>query len=297
MRGLKIRYYAGDVVNGTAAGPGGLGDLYVRPPNVTTSVSLGWIPVLPADLQSVTGTSGFGETYINDVFKHYARVKYNRIVLSFVPYGLSMNTNSTTTLAMAPFRGPVAASSIAPGVGTAYTLTAATVANVGVVNVATSQGGVQFPSWEETRLDLTPYIANGSGPKQNEFPIYTTSSASIQALSVPCCWRLTGDCPASITTQQFWGTIYIDLDVDLLDWQAYLPIAVNAVGGEQKDFKAPPVGVGRPPALDFRSAVVRGEAAASPTHSLLGAALDSTYVEPVAARARSAAMPIPNAKR
>lgn len=311
---LRLRYtggylWAGGQVTGNDYGLSG--DVYFTtspgsPPTflaTATGLPSNWNPILPADVQSISSGLGFGAGYLYDILQHFARVRFNRILVHYEPFASGSSTTSQCTIAMAPLRGP-ATSYNATATNNPYALTATptTLGSSAVGSVSANRDGVTFPSWQSMTLDLTPYIAGGSGPRQNEFPVFTINSTGagsiIPAIAVPCCWTACGAYAGTALDHSFIGQFWIETDMEFMDFIGYLPKFTAPLGRDKQDVKAPvDTDVKRPPPLTFAGIVRRRvEDAPSPTQSLLGAELHTTHVVPAAARAPSAAMPIPERK-
>lgn len=311
IRGLKFRYATGAMWCGGVSGGsnyGQTGNVYfttsgatpppqIQAPNGSTVV---YVPILPADTNSTSSGVGFGVSYMTDILKHFARVRFNALSVHYEPFAAGSSTTSNCTMAMAPYRGPVTSFVNASN---PYLLTS-TPTSISANNtnyVASSRDGVTFPSWQSMSLNLTPYIAGGSGAKQNEFPVNTLASVGpgiITPLAVPCAFSIGGSYSGSALDTSYIAQVWVEANIDLLDFVGVLPNSVTPLG-LSVDVKAPPdiKESVRPPALSFRDVVRRRvEDAPSPTQSLLGAELHTTHVVPAAARAVSAAMPIPERK-
>lgn len=150
--------YIGDGTNGTAdsvyfqtasstyliTGAGG---------SVGTTVSSGQVPIAASDLD-------VGATYISDVEKHFQRKCIRRMWLHVD--SLQPSTTNNMMSIIAPSRGSGAgASSLVAALATAP-LTANTVSGV-----SSMKGAVTVDSWESKTIDITEFIAGGSGADQN----------------------------------------------------------------------------------------------------------------------------------
>jgi len=132
------------VGNGTLGATDGV---YYR--DVTTNVTI--VPSAPIG----AGDANVGQTYMQDIEKHYSRKVYRRLMAHIIP--LQTSTSNSMVAYIAPTRGPT-------GLLSSATHTDTTVANV------ISMGGVtEAASWQASTIDITPYIAGGSGAQQNEF--------------------------------------------------------------------------------------------------------------------------------
>lgn len=114
----------------------------------------GMVPILASDVR-------VGQTYVSDVEKHYARKRIRKVVLQFMPLGGS--TSNDAMIYVAPVRGA--------GSSAATTVVAGTPAAVTITDILGMSGATADAPWAIEELDLTKYIAGGSGAKQNEFAI------------------------------------------------------------------------------------------------------------------------------
>ncbi len=144
----------------TLVGNGTLGttdDIFFSPTGssiVNGATGGGAVPILGADVS-------IGQTYVSDVEKHYARKRVRRCLLHLVP--LQPSTANSAMVYCAPIRAAGAS-------GDTVLVNTATAAPT-VANTLGMAGVVKASSWESVTLDLTPYIAGGYGPQQNEFNI------------------------------------------------------------------------------------------------------------------------------
>jgi len=188
------------------------------------------IPVFPGD-------SVLGKTYISDESKHFSRRRYRRLLLHVD--SLQPNTNSALVLVVAPVRGSKSCSNTTPTVLATSAATAAT-----MDQVRSMKGNIYLNSFSEatkrTTLDLTPFIAGGTGPQQNEFSTASTAggagtTAFVAATTVsaavgdtqgvsPCCIMVAGTNTISGNqgTQVF--ELIIEMEYDLLDFMGGTPI-------------------------------------------------------------------------
>lgn len=150
--------YVGDGTNGatdsvyfrTAGANGGTAN------NLTPGNSGGGAnPVLGSD-------PNLGQAYVADVEKHYSRKVLRRARLRAVSVQPSTANNMMTCIA--PVRGCGAS-------GDTAVFWAATTAAPTLQNTMGMSGAKTCTSYESLELDLTPYIAGGSGAKQDEFSI------------------------------------------------------------------------------------------------------------------------------
>lgn len=115
----------------------------------------GQVPVLGSDTL-------IGQTYVSDVEKHYARKVLRSAKVHFI--SATPSTANSMTLIAAPVRGASAS-------GDTVVFSGATTAAPTAANTLGMAGAKSCASYESTCLDLTAFIAGGSGAKQNEFSI------------------------------------------------------------------------------------------------------------------------------
>ncbi len=201
----------------TYVGNGTLGatdSVYFAAPNLTAitpaSAGAGMVPVLGSD-------PAIGQTYVSDVEKHYSRKRVRSCKLHFIP--VQPSTANSAFVYAGPVRGPGAAgdATLATGTGAAPT----------VPNVLGMAGSKGFASWEHSTIDLTPFIAGGSGPKQNEFAIGRDGDdASTQwgsgtmdlDMICPCAFVISGTNATAALRGTTLHMIIVEQVVDLLDF-------------------------------------------------------------------------------
>jgi len=175
--------------------------------------SSGLVPILSAD-------ATVGQAYIADIEKHYARKRVNRMWLHVD--SLQPSTTNNMMLVIAPRRG---APALGGGGDWTVLATAATTGNT-VANVSSMKGVMTVDSWESKTLDITEFIAGGSGPKQNEFEIgsLTSNQNSIVAQSMDCdgvapaCFAIAGNSTTAGLVNTQVHQISIEQEVDYLDY-------------------------------------------------------------------------------
>jgi hypothetical protein len=188
------------IIQGFVAGAGGSGQ----------------IPIASSD-------TDIGQAYVRDIEKHFARKVIRRMWIHVDSLQPSTSNNMMAVFGIS--RGP-------GGMSRSIPITAATAAITSntVGNVASMRGAFVVDSWEHKTIDITEFIAGGSGPQQNEFEIVgTPSAASIYVTTatvttidgnglVPACFSVAGNC----TTAGLQGTsvhqITFEQEVDLLDF-------------------------------------------------------------------------------
>lgn len=213
----KMSWIAGYVYVGNGTN-GANDDVYFRCAGNTSKIVVntsgaGSVPVLSSDTR-------VGATYVRDVAKHYARKVVKSCRLRLV--SLNPATTNAMMVAVAPIRG-VGQS------GSTILSWAATTAGLTLADTVGMTGVKSCASYESLSVDLTPFVAGGSGPKQNEFNInqdgeFTDSTWGDAAMD------LNGICPVSFcvagtsATSGLRGTnthlVIIDQVVDLLDFVA-----------------------------------------------------------------------------
>ena len=115
----------------------------------------GQTPILGAE-------TNLGQSYVSDIEKHYSRKRLNRLRLHIV--SVQPGTSNSMVAAVAPVRG-------CGGSGDTVAFWGATTAAPTLQNVMGMSGVKSLASWETTTIDMTHFIAGGSGPRQNEFSI------------------------------------------------------------------------------------------------------------------------------
>jgi len=191
----------------------------------TTGQLCGFVPIAPADGDASTGATGVGSAYTRSLTQYFATQVYKRVILELIP--TDPNTNDGMTVIVQPARGCYSIGQTTNG---------STAQANGAEACLTAKGSVWAPAWGGCKLDLTPYIAGGFGPKQNEFRINAGNESkqaiifglTVNGLSnvVPCCFAIAG----ANTTTGNQGTdthwVRITCVVDLLDF-----IGANADSG------------------------------------------------------------------
>jgi len=119
--------------------------------------SSGTVPVLPSD-------SSIGATWVNDLLKHFARIKFNKVYICID--SLQPSTSNNMMIAIAPYRGSGISESSVP-----ITFATAVVAANTIANVTSMKGAIPVGSWESKRIDATSFIAGGGGSMQNELKL------------------------------------------------------------------------------------------------------------------------------
>lgn len=176
----------------------------------------GQVPVLGSD-------SNVGQTYVADIEKHYSRKILKSCKLRFVSQMPS--TANSAMAVVAPVRGCGAS-------GDTVTFTSGTTAACTIGNTLGMSGAKSFASYENTTIDLTPYIAGGSGAKQNEFTINRDGETSATAWGsgnidltgiAPCAFVVAGTCGTAALRGAATHYVVAETVCDYLDFLAGNP--------------------------------------------------------------------------
>jgi len=158
--------FVGNGTNGVA------NSVYMKPasgvslvgPSAGGSSSRCWWPAAPTD-------ASVGRSYMTDIMKHYSRLVIHKARVCLVSLHPSTANDCTVQLAVA--RGPgMAQQGYVTTLATATTVAATTAEIVPLP----SNSRMSAASYESMDLDVTGFIAGGSGPKQNEFEINADSA-------------------------------------------------------------------------------------------------------------------------
>jgi len=179
------------------------------------TTSSGQVPIAASDFD-------LGQVYVSDVEKHFARKVVKRMWIHVDSLQPSTSNNMMAIIGVS--RGPG---------GTAFSLPnsllATQVANT-VANVSSMKASFPVDSWEHKTVEITQFIAGGSGPKQNEFEIQGSpanasiypgagSKPAIDADSlIPACIAVAGNCTTAALQNTKVHQITIEQEVDLLDY-------------------------------------------------------------------------------
>jgi hypothetical protein len=178
-----------------------------------------------ASLIPICGPDGtYGASYVKAIFQLYRRVRYRAIRVSFVP--LQSSTANNMTLSAAPIRGPPEYEEVVSlSTGANDTQTQASVMSM--------SGSQTRDSFEQLDLDLTPYIAGGSGPKQNEFSnggedgkIADDSAGAIGR--VPACFVVSGNSTLAALQGTVTHYVVVETIVDLYDFTGAMTMRYTA---------------------------------------------------------------------
>jgi hypothetical protein len=125
-----------------------------------------WMPAAPCD-------TIVGRTYLSDIIKHFARLKIHRARMCLVSLHPSTANDCTVQLAVARGPGPAAQGKI-QNLASATVVAAATADLVPLPETSR----ISAASYESKDLDVTGFIAGGSGAAQNEFEINADSAGA-----------------------------------------------------------------------------------------------------------------------
>jgi len=205
LSNITFSYLAGFViVTSTSGGASSTAGSVMFQPAAGTVVSTGFNPVQPA-------SAVWGQSYIADVWKHFARKRYNSVKLAIVPSGLGAASTSPLSVNFAPYRS-----------GNAQTATVAGTTGTGVaLSVASIMGmkdNVEFPCYQTLEMDVTKYIAGGSGSRQNEFD--ERGDIDDQGQTTPLMFALSGQYAgtAPAAANATYANVFVTCVVDLLDF-------------------------------------------------------------------------------
>jgi len=153
----EISFLAGYVYvgNGTLGATDGVYYENVAKNKIATPYSGGsatHVPILPGDAE-------VGASYVKDIDKHFARKRIRSLHAEL--HSLQPATSNSMVVQLSPVRGAGSASDTR--------LTTGTTAGATLAATIAMDGSKSCTSWEGLDLDLTPFIAGGSGAKQNEF--------------------------------------------------------------------------------------------------------------------------------
>jgi len=221
IRGHRMRWRAGYLVTGNTSGSLGVnGDVYFSSTAVpSATIYKGAIPVDGPD-------AVFGQTYIADVMKHYARKRIGAVRCMIRPFGIGISTNTGINYTVAPVRGNEL------GYGAVTTAAAGTP----VGSTAGMADSVEAASWVSSDIDLTRYCVNPSGTR--EFVIYrdNTSQTDLQSLAVGCSLVVSGNNAGSGVDGKAFASVDFEWVCDLLDF----------VGGNTATYPGRPAPGARP---------------------------------------------------
>lgn len=236
-------------------------------PIAADAQAVGCVPVSPGDAQ-------VGSTFGQQLLSMYARKVVKRAKLLLQP--LMPSTSLDMMVAVAGARGAYSIGSPSAGAVGPNALT----------NIMTMKGVKSAASWQPLELDLTPFIAGGSGARQDEFDTQmgfnsntVMGAGSVYGRNViPCTFAVGGNCNDSSLLNKATHLAIIELNIDLIDFvgsggtqYVALPAPPLLTGGgckvevesDGKDEKDPPKSV------SSGTAVVPYVVSAVPTSSIL----------------------------
>jgi len=215
----RVTWVAGTVYigNGTL---GATNSVYAAKQNASATYVAGtgggfWLPFAPAD-------SLLGSTYGATLMKLYRRMRIRRAAVHLRTIQSSTTNNAVITLS--PIRGP-------PGGAEIANVATDTTAAQTLQNLMSVSGSIDVDSFEDGCLDLTPYIAGGAGPRQNEFAVANPLSASTDVGAVanllgavPCGFQVAGNSTVAALQGSVTHNIVCEMVVDLLDFVGAVPV-------------------------------------------------------------------------
>jgi hypothetical protein len=181
------------------------------------SASSGQAPIAGSDLD-------LGATYVSDIEKHYARKVVKRMWIHVDSLQPSTSNNMMAVIGIS--RGPGGMAFSVP-----ISLATAAIPSNTVNQVSSMKNAFPVDSWEHKSVEISEFIAGGSGAKQNEFEIQGApgSNASIYVTStviptidgdslIPACIAVAGNCTTTGLQNTKVHQITIEQEVDLLDY-------------------------------------------------------------------------------
>jgi len=191
------------------------------------------------------GDAVVGSSYGAQLEQLYARRRVRKVLVHFWP--VTSSTSNDMTLFVAPGRGPYS-------IGISSAGSPAT-ANP-VTDIVSMDGVRTFRVWESCTLDLTPYIAGGSGAAQNEFDNQVGADGQNSALSqgpsdwvgrVPCSFLVAGqnnNMPTNTSTHLIFVEAWFDfldfVGASMVGFPQCFPPGFTHLGKERKDPPPPP---------------------------------------------------------
>jgi hypothetical protein len=178
----------------------------------------GMVPIVASDAQ-------LGAAFIKDVEKHFARKVIKRMWIHLI--SLQPSTANNMMVVVAPSRG---------GGGVEWAIfdalaTAAEPANT-VINVTSMKGSFPCDSWQNKSVEITSFIAGGSGARQNEFDLDTIVSGNAAGSvinpglvtgvdgdgDIPACFAVAGNSTTAALQNTNTHLVVIEQEVDYLDY-------------------------------------------------------------------------------
>jgi len=214
----RVSWVAGGIFVGDATLGASNGVYFCSVDGTTICAQTGRTPFIPIAGQD----DSFGATYVKAIFELYRRVRYRSIKVHFIP--LQSSTANNLTLTAAPVRG-------SPGYHEIATFsTGATVAPASQAAVMSMNGSRTRDSFEQLDLDLTPFIAGGSGPKQNEFAVAGEDSkisgdeTALYIGRIPACFVVSGNSTVGGIRGTVTHYVVVEAVVDLYDFVGAIPV-------------------------------------------------------------------------
>jgi hypothetical protein len=166
----------------------------------------GMAPILPGDID-------YGLAPVGQIIGSFERIRYKRIQLTIHP--MRGSTSDDGVFIVAPLRG---------GYYT-YTIGTSATSSTTYATLLDLQEAKSQPLWQQASIDLTPYIAGGSGSKENEFfTSFGTKSAASNAVTtvIPTAFVVAGvtNINASTSSYNYISSCRVTCSMDLLDWTA-----------------------------------------------------------------------------
>lgn len=154
-------------------------------------------------------------TYVSDVMKHYARYRVKRASLELI--SLQPATSNSMLVQISPVRGA--------GDSADALLTTGTVAGATLANTIGMTGSKSATSWQGLSVDMTKYIAGGSGAAQNEFSTdpgnsLVTAGDLAKDRSIPAALVVSGQNNTTALRATQTHAIVYRFELDLLDFVA-----------------------------------------------------------------------------
>jgi len=223
IRSLRVAWVAGTTYVGNGTN-GTNNSVYFETASGTYLIR-GWVAASSSGQFPVAmSDTDVGASYVADIMKHFARLRIKKLWLHVDSLQPSTSNNMMTVFA--PSRGPGAVPFSYP----VALATAAVTANT-VPNVSSMKGAFTVDSWESKCVDITEYIAGGSGPRQDEFEIGNSKAAvGIYAAGgntqsgvdgvglVPCCIAVAGNSTTTTLPGTSVHQVSIEAEIDLLDF-------------------------------------------------------------------------------
>lgn len=181
----------------------------------SSGASSGWAPISSTD-------GDFGQPYVDDILKHFSRKVIRKMWCHIDSLDPSTSNSMVTVLGFA--RGPAGAAQGLPGnAGASFPANS-------IGNVASCKGSITLNSWEHASVDISEFIAGGSGANQNEFnnqgapgtgKIWTTNvtptTVDLDGF-VPASMCAAGQCSTVGLQGKSVHQIVIEQEIDCLDY-------------------------------------------------------------------------------